>query len=186
MRHQSISCLAARLWHLIFCEQEIETSNISCQQPCHVRSYFFRVPSIFTILLALRLRNLANIVLCSYNLGFLSEHALDAAVGLMLHGEVVILYRCFFCVFPNILFISYFFQPLGSVCEHKCGWLTIEDYKAVQISYSQKFPYKMGVESCLGQHHDLQVILVLCGRILTDVLESPIKHLATKELLGGR
>ena len=36
---------------------------------------------------------LANIVLCSYSLGVLSQYALDAAVGLMLHGEVVILYR---------------------------------------------------------------------------------------------
>ena len=45
---------------------------------CHLGSYF-----LWT-LLALRLRNLGNMVLCSYNLGFRSECILDRAVGLML------------------------------------------------------------------------------------------------------
>ena len=61
-----------------------------------------------------------------------------------------------FCLFLNCHYIDMFFgffrmpsflflfQRLRWVCEHKCVCLTIGNYKAVQISYSQKFPLQNG------------------------------------------
>ena len=66
-----------------------------------------------------------------YNLGILSEHISDGAIGRYIDH-----FSCFFH------FLSQFFLRLCSVCEHKCGWLAIQICKVVQISYSQKFPTK--------------------------------------------